>query len=121
MFCGSTFSLGKSFGHLSKIIQSNSEHAQCIFSTDLRLEELAEQYSLQVKECFPRRSPHSAHIFTEVYGMPYADWKKKYQKPATAEQLLKYEKSHGDAHAPAVDKAVTTMYFFRAGLAASSP
>lgn len=26
-----------------------------------------------------------------VYGMPYAEWKAKYQKPATAEQLAKFE------------------------------
>lgn len=26
-----------------------------------------------------------------VYGMPYADWKAKYQKPATPEQLAKFE------------------------------
>ena len=26
----------------------------------------------------------------EVYGMPYSEWKKKYQTPATAEQLQKF-------------------------------
>ena len=26
-----------------------------------------------------------------VYGMPYADWKAQYQKPATAEQLAAFE------------------------------
>jgi len=26
-----------------------------------------------------------------VYGMPYADWKSKYQKPATPEQLAAFE------------------------------
>jgi hypothetical protein len=55
-----------------------------------------------------------------VYGMPYADWKKKYQKPATAEQLLKYEKSHGDAHAPAVDKAVAAPAASLSALRASA-
>lgn len=29
----------------------------------------------------------------EVYGMPYADWKKRYQKEATPEQLAAFEKS----------------------------
>lgn len=28
-----------------------------------------------------------------VYGMPYADWKAKYQTPATPEQLAKFEES----------------------------
>jgi len=26
----------------------------------------------------------------QVYGIPYADWKEKYQLPATAEQLAKF-------------------------------
>ncbi|MEW6991362.1 DUF1244 domain-containing protein [Colwelliaceae bacterium 6441] len=26
----------------------------------------------------------------QVYGMPYADWKEKYQQPATEEQLAKF-------------------------------
>ncbi|MDG1752728.1 MAG: DUF1244 domain-containing protein, partial [Thalassotalea sp.] len=26
----------------------------------------------------------------QVYGMPYADWKEKYQLPATEEQLAKF-------------------------------
>jgi len=29
-----------------------------------------------------------------VYGMPYAEWKAKYQTEATAEQIAKMEKSH---------------------------
>lgn len=29
-----------------------------------------------------------------VYGMPYAEWKAKYQTEATAEQLAAFEKSH---------------------------
>ena len=29
-----------------------------------------------------------------VYGMPYAEWKDKYQTEATAEQQVAYEKSH---------------------------
>lgn len=29
----------------------------------------------------------------EIYGMPYADWKEKYQKEATAEQKEAYEKA----------------------------
>lgn len=27
----------------------------------------------------------------QVYGMPYQEWKEKYQKPATPEQLAKFE------------------------------
>jgi uncharacterized protein len=33
-----------------------------------------------------------------VYGMPYADWKAKYQSEATAEQKAAFEKSHPDHH-----------------------
>lgn len=33
-----------------------------------------------------------------VYGMPYADWKAKYQTEATAEQKAAYAKSHPDHH-----------------------
>ena len=29
-----------------------------------------------------------------VYGMPYGEWKDKYQKEATAEQKAAFEKSH---------------------------
>ncbi|WP_462381604.1 DUF1244 domain-containing protein [Pseudomonas sp. Marseille-QA0892] len=29
----------------------------------------------------------------EIYGMPYAEWKAKYQKEATAEQKAAFEKS----------------------------
>lgn len=32
---------------------------------------------------------------TRVYGMPYGDWKAKYQTEATAEQAEAYAKSHG--------------------------
>ena len=28
-----------------------------------------------------------------IYGMPYADWKNKFQKEATADQMNKFEKS----------------------------
>jgi len=31
-----------------------------------------------------------------VYGMPYADWKAKYQSEATAEQKAAFENSHPD-------------------------
>ncbi len=31
-----------------------------------------------------------------VYGMPYADWKAKYQTEATAEQKAKFETAHRD-------------------------
>ncbi len=31
-----------------------------------------------------------------VYGMPYADWKAKYQTEATAEQQAAYEAAHKD-------------------------
>ena len=30
-----------------------------------------------------------------IYGMPYARWKKKYQKPATEEQLRHFAARHG--------------------------
>lgn len=30
-----------------------------------------------------------------IYGMPYASWKKKYQKPATEEQLRQFKLRHG--------------------------
>ncbi len=33
-----------------------------------------------------------------VYGMPYADWKAKYQAEATAEQKAAFAKSHPDHH-----------------------
>ncbi len=33
-----------------------------------------------------------------IYGMPYDDWKKKYQGEATAEQMAQYEISHARAH-----------------------
>ena len=29
-----------------------------------------------------------------VYGMPYADWKAKYQTEATPEQMAKFKESH---------------------------
>lgn len=32
-----------------------------------------------------------------VYGMPYGDWKTKYQSEATAEQKAAYEASHGQS------------------------
>ncbi len=31
-----------------------------------------------------------------VYGMPYYDWKEKYQTPATEQQLEKFAQSHKD-------------------------
>lgn len=30
----------------------------------------------------------------EIYGMPYAQWKEKYQQEASAEQLEAFKKSH---------------------------
>lgn len=30
----------------------------------------------------------------EVYGMPYAEWKKRYQKEASPEQQAAFEKTH---------------------------
>ncbi|WP_343562138.1 DUF1244 domain-containing protein [Kiloniella sp. b19] len=30
----------------------------------------------------------------EIYGMPYSEWKEKYQKEATPEQLEAFKKSH---------------------------
>lgn len=35
---------------------------------------------------------------TAVYGMPYSDWKKLHQQPASAEQLAQYEQT-GPLHA----------------------
>lgn len=32
-----------------------------------------------------------------VYGMPYSEWKDKYQKEATAEQLAKFDEVNPDA------------------------
>lgn len=31
----------------------------------------------------------------QVYGMPYNDWKSKYQSEATAEQKAQYKNTHG--------------------------
>ncbi len=33
-----------------------------------------------------------------VYGMPYQEWKAKYQAEATPEQKVAYEKAHPDHH-----------------------
>ena len=33
-----------------------------------------------------------------VYGMPYAEWKAKYQSEATAEQKAAFEKAHPEHH-----------------------
>jgi len=33
-----------------------------------------------------------------IYGMPYADWKNKYQKEATTEQLSKFEENKKNKH-----------------------
>ena len=33
-----------------------------------------------------------------VYGMPYSEWKAKYQTEATPEQQAAFEKSHPDHH-----------------------
>ena len=33
-----------------------------------------------------------------VYGMPYSEWKGKYQKPATAEQQAQFEAAQQRAH-----------------------
>jgi len=30
-----------------------------------------------------------------IYGMPYPDWKRKYQQPATEEQLRQFKARHG--------------------------
>ena len=32
-----------------------------------------------------------------IYGMPYGEWKEKYQAEATPEQLAQYEISHARA------------------------
>jgi len=33
-----------------------------------------------------------------VYGMPYGEWKQKYQTKATEQQMKDYAKSHPDSH-----------------------
>ena len=33
-----------------------------------------------------------------VYGMPYDEWRKRYQREASAEQKAAFEKSHPDHH-----------------------
>ncbi|MCS9086657.1 DUF1244 domain-containing protein, partial [Pseudomonas aeruginosa] len=33
----------------------------------------------------------------EIYGMPYAEWKAKYQKEASPEQQAAFAKSQGNA------------------------
>lgn len=33
-----------------------------------------------------------------VYGMPYEDWKAKYQREATPEQQTAFVRAHADAH-----------------------
>lgn len=38
-------------------------------------------------------------VRTEIYGMPYDEWKARYQKEATAEQKEAFARSHPDAHA----------------------
>ena len=38
----------------------------------------------------------------KVYGMPYEEWKQKYQKPATAEQMAAFDQLQADKKA---DKA----------------
>ena len=37
-------------------------------------------------------------IRTQVYGMPYSEWKEKYQRPATPEQLAAFEKHQQEGH-----------------------
>ncbi len=34
----------------------------------------------------------------QVYGMPYEEWKAKYQREASAEQQAAFARSHSDAH-----------------------
>ncbi len=34
----------------------------------------------------------------QVYGMPYSEWKEKYQTEATAEQLAAYEQRQNNQH-----------------------
>ena len=33
-----------------------------------------------------------------IYGMPYGEWKRKYQKEASAEQIAAFKEASGDAH-----------------------
>ena len=48
--------------------------------------EAAAEYGLEMTEAEARE---------RIYGMPYANWKKKYQKPATEEQLRLFKARHG--------------------------
>lgn len=52
---------------------------------------LAKWYSAEAKELGEEISYEQAR--EKVYGEPYADWKDKYQQPATAEQLAKFNAS----------------------------
>ncbi|HEY7774665.1 MAG TPA: DUF1244 domain-containing protein [Marinagarivorans sp.] len=49
---------------------------------------LAKWYSAAAEQC----GEHSDYEQSRevVYGMPYSEWKEKYQKPATAEQLAAF-------------------------------
>ncbi len=33
-----------------------------------------------------------------IYGMPYAEWKRRYQREASAEQLAAFEQAHARSH-----------------------
>lgn len=48
--------------------------------------EAAEEHGLEITEAEARK---------RIYGMPYAHWKKKHQKPATREQLRQFKTRHG--------------------------
>lgn len=51
----------------------------------------------------------------EIYGMPYAEWKAKYQKEASPEQQAAFAKSQAtpEATGPLANPAPDTMSLFR--------
>ncbi len=51
---------------------------------------LAKWYSAAAKDAGKDIDYDSAREI--IYGMPYAEWKEKYQKPATPEQMEKFKK-----------------------------
>ena len=52
---------------------------------------ISKWYSEEAKKLGQEIDYDSAREY--IYGMPYDDYKKKYQKPATAEQLKKFNEN----------------------------
>ena len=42
-----------------------------------------------MEELWPHPTPEQAR--ERIYGMPYAEWKARYQQPASASQLERFE------------------------------